>query len=525
MMAEPQFEEEYLPFVGPQPATDPLRALQGAGRVVAPELTSLLSGEPRPPMENFPAIPGKIPSAEDPRLPGAAVELTGLLPQPGAGLSLGGKAIAAAVPRAVSALGKTFQAIAHDPMAAVEAGRISTRLPSALTGGSTIESALTFPRLSVGIHAMDEGQLRTAAQYIKTYSALPPELRKGTHEEVISNYIEHVKQNLLWLHDHPQVAPWRDRGKLWYVGGRTISDHLAERIGVQPTQSAGALAALSPKTDWFQNVGMTFRLAQVHHELGNKPFSDAMLYEGERFYTKPDQRLLLAAIKGKPYNELELPGMRAAWFRLYERMHMSQEFPIIRPEGYASGLVMTGGKHPRPALIGTQSDENVGKAIAMLEGTGDPAEITYILGARHKVRNFYNNLIAPFSQAGDVTMDTHAIAAALLQPFGLKDREVLHNFGPAPSSRETGSMGLYGIYAEAYRQAAAERGLLPREMQSITWEAVRGLFPDVIKTEQFKREIKGIWRQYQEGVLSADDARAEIARRSGGITQPDWVGR
>jgi hypothetical protein len=33
------------------------------------------------------------------------------------------------------------------------------------------------------------------------------------------------------------------------------------------------------------------------------------------------------------------------------------------------------------------------------------------MGERHKVRNFYNNIYDPNSPYGDVTIDTHAVAA------------------------------------------------------------------------------------------------------------------
>ncbi|HXI58293.1 MAG TPA: hypothetical protein VNO55_19635, partial [Polyangia bacterium] len=148
-----------------------------------------------------------------------------------------------------------------------------------------------------------------------------------------------------------------------------------------------------------------------------------------------------------------------------------------------------------------------------------------LMGANHKVRNFYNNIISPNSLNGDVTIDTHAIAAAHLRPLAGGDNEVKIGLGLSPGSGNaaTGSKGLYGAYAEAYRQAAARLGILPRELQSITWEGVRGLYSDVQKRNKpFTDTINGFWNQHGNGEISANDARDASVRAAGGIDPPEW---
>lgn len=53
--------------------------------------------------------------------------------------------------------------------------------------------------------------------------------------------------------------------------------------------------------------------------------------------------------------------------------------------------------------------------------------------------------------------------------------------------------GLYGSDSDSYREAATQRELLPREMQSITWEAVRALFsPEFKRLKGAKEKVNGI---------------------------------
>jgi len=156
----------------------------------------------------------------------------------------------------------------------------------------------------------------------------------------------------------------------------------------------------------------------------------------------------------------------------------------------------------------------------------DPSlpNISQSMGGNHKVRNFYNNIVSPNAPYGDVTIDTHAIAAAHLKPLAGSDAEVSNGLGlTGSSSAATGIRGLYGLYAEAYRRAAADAGILPRQMQSITWEGVRGLFsPEMKRNATFTGGINDIWNLYRTGKIDGNTARAAVGQAAGGIDAPAW---
>jgi len=216
------------------------------------------------------------------------------------------------------------------------------------------------------------------------------------------------------------------------------------------------------------------------------------------------------------------------WLRTYDQTYLPRDHQIVSPEGDFVGTRMNSdGK--TPTKTGWGSLNEIGKAVVILENP-TRENISNSLGDMHKVRNFYNNIYAPNDPSGAVTIDTHAVAAGLLRPLSGNSREVAHNFGsnvkgevgPANSSI-TGVQGTYGLYAEAYRRAAQERGVLPREMQSITWEAVRGLFPDTYKSQAKNVDlVDGIWLKYRKGQLSIDEARNEVIKSAGGINPPEW---
>jgi hypothetical protein len=150
-------------------------------------------------------------------------------------------------------------------------------------------------------------------------------------------------------------------------------------------------------------------------------------------------------------------ALRALFVRLHDQTYTSPDYRIVGPEG--DFLDVATNADGSPSRVGWGSLNEIGKAIGSIEANGDVRTISRLMGERHKVRNFYNNIYDPNSPYGDVTIDTHAVAAGLLRPLSGNSLEVDHNF------KNTSVPGRGTTKGSAI----------------ITWEAVRGLFPDTFK--------------------------------------------
>lgn len=399
---------------------------------------------------------------------------------------------------------------------------VSTRLPTAV---KATEDPLAS-KLSIDLQSAksDPEAFAHNMSLVKQYPNFASKSR--TPDKQAEDFINGVKDNLVYLYDQVPEAT-RERSKLWYDGARNITDRFAAEYGVPDQAVSGVLAVLSPQKDWFMNVSLGQRVLDIMTTKQATKWDGAMDEMAKVIWSKPQYAPMVDAIRGKTLEQITDPGLKAMWLRTYDQAHLPREHQVVSPEGDFVGVRLNA--NGSATKTGWGSLNEIGKAVVILE---DPslANISNNLGAQHKVRNFYNNIYAPNDPAGHVTIDTHAVAAGLMRPLSGNSREVMHNFGSGvvgeggpKNSSITGVQGTYGLYAEAYRRAAQERGVLPREMQSITWEAVRGLFPDTFKSQAKNvDQIDGIWLKYRKGQLSLDEARNEVIKSAGGINAPEW---
>jgi hypothetical protein len=404
--------------------------------------------------------------------------------------------------------------------------RISTRFPTAV---AATEDPLT-QNLIINTEAMRNapGAFQKNADLVGGYNTTRTKARSA--EGKAQAFTEEAADNLLWLYDSvpPEI---RNMSKQWYQGANKLANRLADKHGVSVNEAGGVIASLSPQKDWYQNSSLADRVLGVMTltKKGNytRPDQDHARKLREIF-SKPQYASDVKAVIEKPFAALS-PEQKAMFVRSYDQAFNERGYYIISPSGDPVRKATT--KAGTDATTSWGSNVEIAKAISVFE---DPSieNISRMMGGQHKVRNFYNNIVDPNYAAnapalGDYTSDTHNVAAALLKPLGGSAPEVAQNFGGAgsASSSLTGAQGTYGLYADAGRIAAKERGIIPREMQSVTWEAVRGIYPSAFKTAGNIEDINNVWSLYKKGTISKDAARKLILEKAGGMDAPDWFVR
>jgi len=382
-------------------------------------------------------------------------------------------------------------------------------------------------------------------------------------QEVYDIFTRQTANNLKYLMDNFR-EDLKEIATLWYDGANILAQNFSKQYGITTEQAAGIIASLSPQKDWYQNVRLAemVMMAFAENPVMTKEMiatQKAIIQKGLTEYTKDLNKAKLAYKKSrskanaealkkemqstKDYTEKtqivldslsKLIGMdmntapdyaKPYYVRLFHEVNTTKDYDILSPDGKVIGVAKTKKKNTPNAKVAWGSYTEIGKATAIyLDGSQE--NITRTLGEMHKIRNFYNNIIDPMSADKDVTMDTHAVAAALMLPLSGKAKEVKANFGTGTSnSAPLGIKGLYYAFAEGYKLAAEETGLLPRQVQSITWEAVRGLFTDDFKRDSKKvAAINQIVDNYVNKKITVDEARNQITESAGGIKDPSWAG-
>jgi hypothetical protein len=394
-------------------------------------------------------------------------------------------------------------------------GRVATRVGNK----GTIDHSST----GLGLSELSPDNVEAQVQRLKDKGVIPGDF---TTKETI----DWIKTNIRTVYDKltpEERAAWKE----WYPAANRIGADAARDYGTTHSGANGVIAALSPGTDWDMNVAQARSLMKTlrddtpldaasaeranalsqeswarqvaaYEKKNAKAASDLADLQGKRAQaTDPKeikdldkkitakQRIVDQQIPPQPALDRFKVGDRPSQFPANEVGYLARGIepnPEVRrikvnPDATYddSEISMTGGKNPRPVKGAWQSYENIGKAVEIYRNP-DTETISTALGGAHKVRNFFNNIEDPNNTAGDVTIDTHAYGIGLANPVSVNHPLIAAGGGSiasSPGHAGDGTTGTYSLFAEAYKQVANEVGLLPRELQSVTWEKWRQLHP------------------------------------------------
>lgn len=331
--------------------------------------------------------------------------------------------------------------------------------------------------------------------------------------------IDFMADNLVWLYDKMPAAE-RERAKLWYDGGNKTARVWAQRYGLRLRQVAAVIAIFSPQNGWFNNMTNAERLFDIYFSARREKPS-AEMQTALKTLCESDKKVSFDEIKGKSLEELiQADQMRGAalWVRAYDAVTNPSTYNVLTPEGGVGGLASVPGGQGKPAKAFFFNPQSIADALSVIvDGSVD--NIYDKIGTQFKVRDFYNNLYDP-SNAKAATIDTHAVGADTLTIQSSNSQPVQDNFG-AVGNKTSGQNGTYPLHFEAYRRAAERVGLSPREIQSITWEAVRVLF-EPNRKRVLRSVVDDIWKEFDAGKISADEARQKIFDAAGGLSKLSW---
>ena len=313
-----------------------------------------------------------------------------------------------------------------------------------------------------------------------------------------------------------------DRSRHWYDGANRVAQNFASTYGLPHEAAGGILAVLSPQNEWFNNISAADRVMDIMrnhlttkvsssmfdnaiHLSKGEPFEQVVRAMKEQFTDKSIGDILTLAENDTVFNDIAANMLRVVDLSVH-----GPEVIVVTPEGVASGIKTDVGGLVRFAWGSTSE---IFKAISIFQNPSIE-NISEKIGKGSKVRNFYNNIVNPNSELGHVTVDTHAMGAAFLNVISSEEASAMNLF-------RSGGSPIYSLIKEAYQEVAQEKGLRPREVQSITWEAIRLLIKESDKTEANREEINQIWQQVQNKKLSHEQAINDIIGRFQ-FGRPQW---
>ena len=226
-----------------------------------------------------------------------------------------------------------------------------------------------------------------------------------------------------------------DQEKGWYLGAHDQIEVIAKDLGLDPDVVAGAVAALSPQMKW-QN-----KLKQNYPNLENA-LGICEIANSDEVFTLTEEMVKGTGFPAGDFACKNIPaGILAKWH------------PGAAGQSFVSSRI---------------------KAIEIVRGGSLD---TFLEG--NKVRSFYMNLTHPTTNTGAFTVDGWQYTA-MVDSKPKKDLLTGPVFTTKGASKKLGrkaeidKVTCYPVFVDAGMAVAKKYGLLPQELQAITWSMYQG---------------------------------------------------
>ena len=356
------------------------------------------------------------------------------------------------------------------------------------------------------------------------------------------------------------------RSPQWYSASSKMNKGFAKNEGVREDTAHAVTASLSPQTAWPINTSMSERIIHTYKQKSHHPFSPEMHSFVDKILATPtadgkesNLQKHMSEIRGRGYHELPTMEHKAAWTRAYDESHHNQSYREPLPDGgFSKDFIKN--ENGKEAKMQWGSLENIAKALSVLESEdkmkSDKSHteahhlgvISAAVGKKPKVRSFYNNLSqpdAPPTAAGempDVTADIHASADAYgradltsmlhTSPKIKKERaEFSRDFGGmvmggAPSSKKSGSVGLYPIVTQAITNVGKKIDLRGNQAQSKLWSGRQVDSRAVQASPEASKQVRNMHTAMRSGDLSHPEFLKQYGSLIGSLPEKklSWVG-
>lgn len=355
-----------------------------------------------------------------------------------------------------------------------------------------------------------------------------------SHLKTARDVVEYLKDETRRQVEDSMKRDPKLTARFWYDAANRVASELSEELGAPTTGLGSALIAVtSPQTPWGDNLGMAKEIQRLWKE--NSPISSKTLGDAyddknnkeiDKFRKTMSRDEFIEAFSKETWRTIRTDvggGLLKSHFQFSEPPVVSLDQELI-PDGngefrYKVGedrIVAKSGLPGKKALDILHAFEKYGESKEFYD------EVSVALGDGSKVRSFYNNINDPDS-ADYVTIDTHAAAGMTGFPGGTGQpfiRGVMTGGGV-----KEGMSQAYALYQQAIAEVGTEFGLLPREVQSVTWVQQRDTeWPDKVKSAYTnsgdKKRPRVSYLQYQmaisrrgpEGVQAGREFRDKVAK-------------